>query len=104
MIAHNLARWMARIGLGAGIVTAKTLRRRLFGLVARLTRSARRLMLHLPACWPIVGAHRPYRNLQRVVAHPSTMRLGRLGLSGAVVRWIWGKRGQNRCPSTRNFR
>ncbi len=52
VMAHNLARWTARIGLGAGIVTTKTLRRRLFGLVGRLTRSARRLTLHLPAGWP----------------------------------------------------
>jgi len=52
VIAHNLARWTARIGLGSGIVTTKTLRRRLFGLVGRLTRSARRLTLHLPARWP----------------------------------------------------
>ena len=52
VIAHNLARWTARIGLGAGIVTTKTLRRRLFGLAGRLTRSARRLTLHLPARWP----------------------------------------------------
>src|SRR5665811_1388901 len=52
VIAHNLARWTARIGLGEGIVTTKTLRRRLFGLVGRLTRSARRVTLHLPARWP----------------------------------------------------
>jgi Transposase DDE domain group 1 len=52
VMAHNLARWTARLGLGAGIVTTKTLRRRLFGLVGRLTRSARRLTLHLPARWP----------------------------------------------------
>ena len=52
VIAHNLARWTARLGFGAGIVTTKTLRRRLFGLVGRLTRSARRLTLHLPARWP----------------------------------------------------
>ncbi len=52
VMAHNLARWTARIGLGAGIVTTKTLRRRLFGLVGRLTRSARRLTLHFPARWP----------------------------------------------------
>mgnify|MGYP000507024661 CR=1 FL=1 len=52
VIAHNLARWTARIGLGAGIVTTKTLRRRLFGIVGRLTRSARRWTLHLPARWP----------------------------------------------------
>jgi hypothetical protein len=51
-IAHNLARWTARLGLGEGIVTTKTLRRRLFGLVGRLTRSARRLTLHLPTGWP----------------------------------------------------
>jgi hypothetical protein len=51
-MAHNIARWTARIGLGAGIVTTKTLRRRLFGLPARLTRSARRLTLHLPQHWP----------------------------------------------------
>lgn len=52
VMAHNLARWTARIGLGEGIVTTKTLRRRLFGLVGRLTRSARRVRLHLPARWP----------------------------------------------------
>jgi hypothetical protein len=52
VIAHNLARWTARIGLGERIVTTKTLRRRLFGLVGRLSRSARRLTLHLPARWP----------------------------------------------------
>jgi hypothetical protein len=52
VIAHNLARWTARIGLGAGIVTTKTLRRRLFTLAGRLTRSARRVRLHLPARWP----------------------------------------------------
>ena len=52
VMAHNLARWTARIGLGAGIMTAKTVRRRLFGLVGRLTRSARRLTLHLQTRWP----------------------------------------------------
>ncbi len=52
VMAHNLARWTARIGLGEQIVTTKTLRRRFFGLVGRLTRSARRLTLHLPRGWP----------------------------------------------------
>ncbi len=52
VMAHNLARWTARLGLGAGIVTTKTLRRRLFSLVGRLTRSARRMTLHLPTRWP----------------------------------------------------
>src|SRR5450756_2152512 len=52
VMAHNLARWTGRLGLGAGIVTAKTLRRRFFSLAGRLTRSARRVTLHLPARWP----------------------------------------------------
>ena len=52
MIAHNLARWTARIGLGEPVVTTKTLRRRFFSIAGRLTRSARRLTLHLPQRWP----------------------------------------------------
>jgi hypothetical protein len=52
VIAHNLARWTARIGLGEGIVTTKTLRQRFFALAGRLTRSARQLTLHLPIRWP----------------------------------------------------
>ena len=52
VIAHNLARWTARIGLGEPMVTTKTLRRRFFSIAGRLTRSARRLTLHLPQRWP----------------------------------------------------
>ena len=52
VMAHNLARWTARIGLGERTVTTKTLRRRFFSLAGRLTRSARRLTLHLPKRWP----------------------------------------------------
>ena len=48
VMAHNLARWTARIGLAERTVTTKTLRRRVFALVGRITRSARRLTLHLP--------------------------------------------------------
>ena len=51
-MAHNLARWTARIGLGEQVVTTKTLRRRFFALAGRLTRSARLLTLHLPKRWP----------------------------------------------------
>ena len=51
VMAHNLARWTARLGLGEQIVTTKTLRRRFFSLAGRLTRSARRLTLHLPRRW-----------------------------------------------------
>ena len=52
VIAHNLARWTARIGLGEQLVTTKTLRRRFFSMARRLTSSARRLTLHLPQRWP----------------------------------------------------
>lgn len=52
VMAHDLARWTSRIGLGEALVTTKTLRRRLFGLPGRLARSARRLLLHLPRHWP----------------------------------------------------
>ena len=52
VIAHNLARWTTRIGLGEPVVTTKILRRRFFSLAGRLTRSARRLTLHLPKHWP----------------------------------------------------
>ena len=52
VLAHNLARWTARIGLGEHLVTTKTLQRRFFSLAGRLTRQARRLILHLPQAWP----------------------------------------------------
>ena len=52
VMAYNLARWTARIGLGQQVVTTKTLRRRLFSLAGRITHSARRLTLHLPQNWP----------------------------------------------------
>jgi len=52
-LAHNLLGWVATIGLGvSGQVVAKTLRHRLLTLPGRLTRSARRRRLHLPADWP----------------------------------------------------
>ena len=52
VMAHNLPPWTVRIGLGERIVTTQSLRRRVFALVGRLTRSARRLTLHLPKHWP----------------------------------------------------
>ena len=67
-MAHNLARWTARIGLGERIATTKTLRRRFFSLAGRLTRSARRLTLHLPDRWP--WAEKFSRALARLRALP----------------------------------
>ncbi len=52
VIAHNLSRWVARIGLGETVITHKTLRRRYLRVPGRLTRSARRNTLHLPEHWP----------------------------------------------------
>ena len=52
VLAHNLARWTTRFGLGEPVMTTKTLRRRFFSLPGRLTRKARCLTLHLP-----LGSH-----------------------------------------------
>jgi Transposase DDE domain group 1 len=52
VIAHNLARWTSRLGLGEMLITTKTLRTRYLELPGRLTRSARRWRLHLPTRWP----------------------------------------------------
>ncbi|MBA2348018.1 MAG: IS1380 family transposase [Solirubrobacterales bacterium] len=52
-LAHNLHRWTSLIGLpGATVRTARTLRRRLLQMPGRLTRTARKWSLHLPARWP----------------------------------------------------
>jgi hypothetical protein len=52
-LAHNLARWTSLLGLTDPTPrAARTLRRRLFTLPGRLTRSGRRQTLHLPARWP----------------------------------------------------
>jgi hypothetical protein len=52
VIAHNLARWVSRIGLGETLIATDTLRRRHLRTPGRITRSARKLTLHLPKRWP----------------------------------------------------
>jgi hypothetical protein len=53
VLAHNLLRWVASIGLGiTGPIVAKTIRRRFLTLPGRLTHSARKRILHLPRHWP----------------------------------------------------
>ena len=54
VIAHNLGRWVNRIGLGreARPMTTKTLRRRLLCVPGRITTSGGRKTLHLPKDWP----------------------------------------------------
>ncbi|MGH2903259.1 MAG: IS1380 family transposase [Solirubrobacteraceae bacterium] len=55
-LAHNLARWTALLGLrDLRPRAAATTRRRLFALPGRITRSARRSTMHLPARWPWQG-------------------------------------------------
>jgi hypothetical protein len=53
-VAHNLGRWVRRIGLGeqSAPMTTKTLRTRLLSLPGRMTGSDGRRQLHLPTDWP----------------------------------------------------
>ena len=52
-IAHNLARWTARLGgISERVVTTATLRRRYLAAPGHLTRSGRRPTLHLVTSWP----------------------------------------------------
>jgi hypothetical protein len=55
-IAHNLTRWTARLGLDLTRVTTKTIRRKIYTVGGRLTRTARQLHLHLPRAWPWAAA------------------------------------------------
>lgn len=52
VIAHNLARWVSRLGMGETLIATDTLRRRHLRTPGRITRSARKLNLHLPQRWP----------------------------------------------------
>lgn len=53
--AHNLARWTSRLGLGETLIATDTLRRRHLRAPGRITRSGRKLTLHLPKRWPWAG-------------------------------------------------
>jgi len=52
VMAHNLGLWVNALGLHGSPLRTKTLRHRFLALPGRLTRSARRLFLALPSCWP----------------------------------------------------
>jgi hypothetical protein len=68
-LAHNLLRWTHLIALpGHTIRTARTLRRRLLTIPARLTRTARKTTLRMPARWP--WAHDFLSALARLRALP----------------------------------
>ena len=69
-LAHNLARWTNLLGVGDRTPrAARTLRRRLLALPGRLTHTARRWTLHLPARWP--WEHDFIRALARITALPA---------------------------------
>ena len=88
VIAHNLARWTARLGLGAGIVTTRTLRRRYFALAGRLTHSARRWTLHPYLLQTSSVASEPGKSGSAGMAHPalSLDDLGGVATGTARVR------------------
>jgi hypothetical protein len=52
VLAHNLARWVSRTGLGERLITTKRLLFCHLNILGRLTYSGRRLQLHLPGHWP----------------------------------------------------
>jgi DDE family transposase len=52
VIAHNMARWTSRIGLGETLIATDTLRRHHLRMPGRLTHSGRQPTLHLPQHWP----------------------------------------------------
>jgi hypothetical protein len=72
-LAHNLLRWTATLGLGVRDqqTVAKTLRRTLLALPGRLTRSARRWTLHLPAGWPWAHSFTMALARLRCIPHPT---------------------------------
>ena len=52
-LAHNLGRWTTQIGLpNAPVQTARSRRRQLLQIPARLTRTSRQWTLRMPARWP----------------------------------------------------
>jgi hypothetical protein len=52
VMAHNLARWTSRIGLGETLIATDTLRRHHLTMPGRFSTSARKQTLHLPLRWP----------------------------------------------------
>jgi hypothetical protein len=85
-LAHNLIRWTATLGLGVGDqqTVAKTLRRTLLALPGRLTRSARRWRLHLPAGWPWAHSFTMALARLRCVPYPTLTARRHHGLTGRL--------------------
>jgi hypothetical protein len=73
VIAHNLGRWVGRIGLGrdATSMTTKTLRTRMLNLPGRMTTSGGRRTLHLPRTWPWEDQFDTILNRLRSIPRPA---------------------------------
>ena len=73
VIAHNMARWTSRIGLGETLIATDTLRRHHLRLPGRLTHSGRQPTLHLPRALALgPGVHpRPGQHPLRAARHLS---------------------------------
>ena len=69
VMAHNLARWTVRIGLGQQVVTTKTLRRRFFSIAGRLARKGP--PPHFASSQPLALGN-PVQSRPRSVARPAT--------------------------------
>lgn len=67
-MAHNLARWAGRIGLGEPGMATKTLRRRYFSSSGRVIRNARRLTL----AWPNPGPGKPVHQRSVPTTRPAS--------------------------------
>jgi hypothetical protein len=78
VIAHNLGRWVNKIGLGEAAVpmTTKTLRTRMLSLPGRMTTSGGRTTLHLPRDWPWEESFTTVLANLRSVPRPSICRRG----------------------------
>ena len=69
-LAHNLLRWTTLIGLpDTTIPTARMMRRRLLAIPGRITRTARKTTLRMPARWP--WQHQFLAALRRLRALPT---------------------------------
>ena len=75
VIAHNLARWTARIGLGEPVVTTKTLRRRFFSLAGRLTARPAASLCICPSAGPgKTSSVAPWHDSERCLSRPDGAR------------------------------
>ena len=92
VMAHNLARWTAAIGIGEkNVVTTPTLRRRFIALPGRITRSARRFTLHLPAAPSNAGAIASRSGRMTRAIAPESLDKGGKGGGMPPDRWIGAK-------------